>query len=403
MRSSWCVYLLLLTAAYLAAPNALVAQSIMVSPSGYFTIAVKQSLQFTANVTGLSNTAVTWSVAGVTGGNATAGTITSTGLYTAPANLPGQNPVTITAVSVTSNKNSGMTYAYLIGMGPTITSVPPNPFPVGSYTVTIQGTGFMPYANITNNGVQLSTSSLTATTITASGWQGNVGSASLCVTNPGTTCSNTLTVPVGVAGPPTYTLTVMNGTGSGSYKAGAVVNISANGAPSGQMFTGWTGANVANANAASTTITMPASNAVVTANYGVAAVTYALTVVNGVGSGSYAAGTVVNISTGVAPAGQAFLDWTGAAVANASTGNNTITMPASPTTVTANFFTPMYSLTVNNGTITATGLSNGSFAQGTVVAISASAAPANQFFQSWTGAASRRRQLACDNRDHAGR
>jgi hypothetical protein len=53
--------------------------------------------QFTATVTNTSDTAVTWQVNGVTGGNATVGTISSTGLYTAPAVIPSPASVTVTA------------------------------------------------------------------------------------------------------------------------------------------------------------------------------------------------------------------------------------------------------------------------------------------------------------------
>jgi hypothetical protein len=53
--------------------------------------------QFTATVTNTNDTAVTWQVNGVTGGNATVGTITSAGLYTAPAAIPIPASVTITA------------------------------------------------------------------------------------------------------------------------------------------------------------------------------------------------------------------------------------------------------------------------------------------------------------------
>jgi hypothetical protein len=54
--------------------------------------------QFTANVVGVSNTAVTWQVEGVAGGNATTGTISTTGLYTAPTVPPPGGSVTVTAV-----------------------------------------------------------------------------------------------------------------------------------------------------------------------------------------------------------------------------------------------------------------------------------------------------------------
>jgi hypothetical protein len=66
-----------------------------------------------------------------------------------------------------------------------------------------------------------------------------------------------------------YTLTVNNGTGSGSYVAGASVPITANTAPNGKTFDQWTGdiSNVADINAASTTYTMGSTNATVTATY----------------------------------------------------------------------------------------------------------------------------------------
>lgn len=57
--------------------------SFTVSPSSA-NIAAEATQQFSAIVTGTSNTAVTWMVNGVTGGNPTAGTITDAGLYTAP-------------------------------------------------------------------------------------------------------------------------------------------------------------------------------------------------------------------------------------------------------------------------------------------------------------------------------
>jgi len=55
--------------------------------------------KFTASVTGASNTAVTWQVNGKTNGNSTNGTISTTGLYTAPSSVPSSSTVTITAIS----------------------------------------------------------------------------------------------------------------------------------------------------------------------------------------------------------------------------------------------------------------------------------------------------------------
>ena len=57
------------------------------------------SVTLSATVTN-ATVGVTWSVNGVTGGNATVGTITSGGLYTAPASVPAGGTVTIRATSV---------------------------------------------------------------------------------------------------------------------------------------------------------------------------------------------------------------------------------------------------------------------------------------------------------------
>ncbi|MGZ4788332.1 MAG: alkaline phosphatase family protein [Terriglobales bacterium] len=73
------------------------------------TVAPSGTQQFTATVDGTSNTAVTWSVDGVGGGNSTVGTIDSTGLYTAPA-TEGTHTVTATTVVVpTYSVNTSVT------------------------------------------------------------------------------------------------------------------------------------------------------------------------------------------------------------------------------------------------------------------------------------------------------
>jgi hypothetical protein len=59
-----------------------------------------QTMQFTASISGVSSSNVTWAVDSVTGGNTTVGTISSSGLYTAPA-AAGSHAVTATS---TANK-----------------------------------------------------------------------------------------------------------------------------------------------------------------------------------------------------------------------------------------------------------------------------------------------------------
>ena len=70
-------------------------------------IVVNQNLAFQATVTGSMNTAVTWQVSAVTGGNATVGTISTSGVYTAPAQVPNPATVSVTAVSQADPTKSG--------------------------------------------------------------------------------------------------------------------------------------------------------------------------------------------------------------------------------------------------------------------------------------------------------
>src|SRR5205823_3005235 len=65
------------------------------------------SQTFTATVTNTTNQAVTWQVNGITGGNTSVGTISTTGVYTAPATVPSPAIVTVTAVSVADPTRSG--------------------------------------------------------------------------------------------------------------------------------------------------------------------------------------------------------------------------------------------------------------------------------------------------------
>ncbi len=68
-----------------------------------------------------------------------------------------------------------------------------------------------------------------------------------------------------------YTVTVINGSGSGSYKEGATVIITANEPATGKQFKNWTTDNtditLASTRLSATTFTMPAGNVTVTANY----------------------------------------------------------------------------------------------------------------------------------------
>ncbi len=84
--------------------------SLTVSVAGPSTVTIGQTAQYSAAVSapmrGSTNQMVTWMVNGVSGGNATLGTISAAGLYTPPATAPG-SAVTISAVSVLSSTAMG--------------------------------------------------------------------------------------------------------------------------------------------------------------------------------------------------------------------------------------------------------------------------------------------------------
>jgi hypothetical protein len=334
--NTWCVLIL----ALVALPAALSAQSILIRP-GTPSVMVTATVQFTASVSGLSSNNVTWAAGGQIGGTAAAGMISAGGLYTAPATIPGQNPVMIVATSTVNPAISATTYVYLLVAAPSLVSASPNPLTIGTISVTLTGGPFQPGATIIESfgnysGIQMTTTAITANTVTATGYVYGASSVTFMVRNNSSVYSTPLTVPV-IGAAPTYALNVVGGTGTGAYTAGTVVNIQANAPPAGQVFTNWTGGAVASPTSPNTTFTMGTAGVTLTAHFAVPVPMYPLTVTGGTGSGSYAAGANVTIIANAAPGGQMFLNWTGAAVTNAALATTTLAMPAAPTSVTANY------------------------------------------------------------------
>jgi hypothetical protein len=101
----------------------------------------KQS--FTAIVSGTSNTAVTWSVSGVNGGNSTVGTIDQSGNYTAPLSVPNGGQVTVTATSQENpdaKGNATVTITVIaVTISPTKATMPGGGTPI-QFTATVTGT-----------------------------------------------------------------------------------------------------------------------------------------------------------------------------------------------------------------------------------------------------------------------
>jgi hypothetical protein len=72
--------------------------TLLVDPASA-SVQISKTLKFNVQVSNTSNTAVTWQVNGVTGGDSAHGTIDANGMYTAPKTVPVPPTVTITAIS----------------------------------------------------------------------------------------------------------------------------------------------------------------------------------------------------------------------------------------------------------------------------------------------------------------
>jgi len=90
------------------------AEKVTISPASA-QVTVNGLQQFAATVTNATNSAVTWSVNGVTGGTSASGTISSTGLFTAPAAVP--SPATVT-VKATIQADTTVSASATVTIGP---------------------------------------------------------------------------------------------------------------------------------------------------------------------------------------------------------------------------------------------------------------------------------------------
>lgn len=136
---------------------------ISITPSAPAPLIVNATLQFTANVLGSSDGGATWSVNGITGGNAQVGTI-SAGLYTAPAVPPVPNTVTVRATSTADPAQSATAAVAVQFPAPVLGSISPSSVAAGSgdLPVTLAGSGFVPASQVRSGSTGLATQFVSA-------------------------------------------------------------------------------------------------------------------------------------------------------------------------------------------------------------------------------------------------
>ncbi|HUA01128.1 MAG TPA: IPT/TIG domain-containing protein [Candidatus Aquilonibacter sp.] len=153
---------------------------------------------FSATVTGTANQSVTWEVNGVAGGSASAGTITTAGVYTAPAAMPNSGGVTIEAISTADSNANGTSGVTLWNPVPLLSSIAPPSVSAGSFTLSITGNSFVNGAQVLLNGSALTTAFVSSMQLTATATENAAGSYTISVANPnpGSSASNSQSLQV---------------------------------------------------------------------------------------------------------------------------------------------------------------------------------------------------------------
>jgi len=180
------------------------AQTVTVSPTAV-SVHLGTFFQFTDKVTGAASTTAGWTVA-LASGNGSPGTISANGRYTPPAAMPSSGTVIVTVTATADSSASATATVTLLNPYPTLASVQPPVIPPGAaFTLTLNGTGFVPGAQAIFAGTELATTYVSPTKLTATGIAPANGTVLVQVTNPGpgqATSVDVVSVLVGTVGPP---------------------------------------------------------------------------------------------------------------------------------------------------------------------------------------------------------
>ena len=157
-------------------------------------VEVGKTYQFSSYVP-LSPNTVVWSVNGIVGGNATIGTVSSTGLYAAPAVAPVPSVLAVRATSTAYPSKFGEATLTVTRPTPWVWSVSPSPVPAGNFSISLNGANFKPDAQVRLNGMPLTTVYVSSTSLKASGnAAAGPGSIAVYLPGPGEVTSQAVTV-----------------------------------------------------------------------------------------------------------------------------------------------------------------------------------------------------------------
>ncbi len=163
-------------------------------------VRVTETVQL-GTITAITGSPLTFYVNGVLGGNDEVGTVSASGLYTAPAIVPSpDNHVTITSIARDyPNGKPGSIQLAVLNPIPNLGAVAPAPMTEGSTTIFVNGTKFVYGATILWNGAAVATTYVSPTKLAATIAAPTPGVYPLLVRNPdpGSADSATLNENVG--------------------------------------------------------------------------------------------------------------------------------------------------------------------------------------------------------------
>ena len=147
-------------------------------------VRVNNTITITPTVTGSQDTALTWTVNGIAGGNSQIGTINGQGVFTAPAVVPVPNLVVVQATSVDNPSVTTIVNVQVLNPVPVLLNAAPTQLNIGSTTVVLNGASFINGATVLANGAAIPAQWNSSTQLTATVDPTVAGPFDLQVLNP---------------------------------------------------------------------------------------------------------------------------------------------------------------------------------------------------------------------------
>lgn len=146
-----------------------------------------RTVDFTRTITGTNLDQVTWSLQTPAGQQGSPGSLDNRGRYTPPNAIPVPNTVTVVATSVADPSQKAFASITILHPYPTVASASPVRLPIGAFTISVNGAGFVRGATVLLGAQPFATTFVSANRLTAQGTttsNQNGSKLSIAVMNP---------------------------------------------------------------------------------------------------------------------------------------------------------------------------------------------------------------------------